>query len=283
LVREKDLYADIKSRINTQSLAVNFTRELERNAHIYAAIANTSDAFWGKYGDTCRKHMETLNTLRMVQIRPLILSVLDKFTEMEVKKAIKNLVSWSVRLLIHGSLGTGAIETNNCKAASAIRKGTISNMAKLYNSLKVIIPNDAQFKSAFMMASVSKAFLARYYLRALERQQHGDNDPELVPNDSSEAINLEHVLPQNPSAAWGHIPPDDRELLVNRIGNLALVKTKINIKAGNDGFATKRKYYTKSEFTLTSSLAKNTIWDKSTIDTRQARMATLALITWPIK
>jgi len=283
LVREKDLYAEIKKRINTQALAVDFIRELERNAHTYAAIVNTSDAFWNKYGDTCRKHMETLSILRMVQIRPLILSALDKFSEMEVKKAAKNLVSWSVRLLIHGTLGTGAIEANTCKAAVAMRAKSVSNSAKLFTFLKKIIPNDAQFKSAFMVASVSKAFLARYYLRALEQQQRGDNEPELVPNDSSEVVNLEHVLPQNPSTAWGHIPSDERDLLVNRLGNLALLKTKINIKTGNDGFTAKKKYYAKSEFILTSSMAKEMKWEKSAIEARQARMAALALKTWPVK
>lgn len=198
-------------------------------------------------------------------------------------KFVKNLVSWSVRLLIHGGLGTGAIEANTCRAALTIRNKSILNAAKLLNFLKRIIPNDAQFKSAFMVASVSKPFLARYYLRALERQQNGNGDPELVPNDSSEAINLEHVLPQNPSAAWGHIPSDDKELLVNRLGNLVLLKVKINAKAGNDGFAIKRKYLAKSEFVLTSPLAKDKKWDKSTIEARQKEMAALALKAWPIK
>lgn len=283
LVREKDLYADIKKRISNQAQAVNFTRELERNAHIYAAIVNSSDAFWNKYGDTCRKHMEILSTLRMIQIRPLILSVLDMFNETEVKKTIKNLVSWSVRFLIHGGLGTGAIESNNCRAALAIRNKSILNTAKLYGYLKTIIPNDAQFKTAFTISSVSKAFLARYYLRALEQQQHGGKDPELIPNDSVESINLEHVLPQNPSSAWAHIPADDREALVNRIGNLALLRTKINAKTGNDGFGIKKKHYAQSGFSLTSSLANETSWDKKTIEARQACMAALALKTWPIK
>jgi len=283
LVRQKDLYGDIKARISTQSRAVDFVRELERNAHIYSAIVNTSDAFWGKYGDTCRKHMETLNTLRLVQIRPLVLSVLDTFNESEVKKTIKNLVSWSVRLLVHGGLGSGAIESFNCRAAMAIRKKTISNAAGLYRSLKPIIPGDAKFKTAFQEASVSKAFLARYYLRALDQQQGGEGEPELVPNDSSDAINLEHIIPQNPSYAWGHIPPEEREVLVNRLGNLALIKLKVNAKAGNDGFSEKKKSYAKSEFALTSSIAKEKVWDRKAIDCRQTQMASLALATWPLK
>ena len=283
LIREKDLYADIKKRIDTQGMAVSFTRELEKDAHTYCAVVNTTDVYWDKYGDICKKHMETLNTLRLVQIRPLILSVLDTFSEAEVKKTIKYLVSWAVRLLIHGTLGTGGIEANTCKAALAIRENRIKNASQLLDFLKKVIPNDAQFKSAFMVASVSKPYLARYYLRALERQLRGDDTPELVPNDSPEAINLEHILPKNPSKAWDYVGSDDKELLVSRLGNLALMKTKINSKTGNDGFTSKKKIYAKSEFKLTSSLSKEKGWDKKTIEARQARMAELALKTWPIR
>lgn len=283
IVRQKDLYSNIKTQINTLSRAVEFVKELERNAQIYSAIVNTSDAFWRKYGDTCRKHMEILSTLRLVQIRPLIMSVLISLNENEAKKIIKNLVSWSVRLLVHGGLGSGAIESFNCRAALAIRKKTISNAAGLYKFLKPIIPRDDQFKSAFQEASVSKAFLARYYLRALEQQKRGECDPELVPNESSETINLEHVLPQNPSAAWEHIPRDERELLVSRLGNLALIKVKVNTKNGNDGFSIKKKSYAKSEFVLTSSIAKAKTWNKKAIEIRQAHLASLALNAWPIK
>lgn len=283
LVREKDLYADIKKRVNNQSRAVSFAADLERNAHIYVAIVNTTDALWPKYGDTCRQHMETINTLRMVQIRPLILSVLDTFKDTEAKTAIRNMVSWSVRFLIHGGLGSGAIESHNCQAAKAIRNKEITSATQLNNRLKSVIPNDAQFRASFLTATVSKAYLGRYYLRALEEQERGGSDPELVPNANTEVINLEHVLPQNASHAWSHIPTDEQVLLLKRLGNLALMKTKVNIKAGNDGFAFKKTFYAQSEYKLTSRLNQEKQWDRHSIERRQAYMANLAVKTWPAK
>jgi len=281
LVREKDLYADIKKRVDSQSNAVNFAAELERNAYLYAAVVNTTDSFWAKYGDSCRKHMVTINTLRMVQIRPLILSVLDSFKNADAKAAIRSMVSWSVRFLIHGGLGTGAIESLNCQAAKAIREKSIVTAAQLYKRLKKIIPNDSQFHEAFRTATVSKAYLARYYLRALEQQARGDADPELVPNENTEVINLEHILPQNPSPAWNYITQEEQVLLIKRLGNLALLKTKINPKAGNDGFAFKKKYFTESEYELTTSIVKEAKWDRSSIEKRQKDLADLAVKTWP--
>jgi len=283
LVREKDLYAEIKKRVNNQTHTIEFSEELERNAHVYAAMVNTSESYWKRYGEICKKHMQTLNILRMIQIRPLVLSVLDKFKEPEAKAAIKNMVSWSVRFLIHGGLGTGALETQYSQAAKAVREGKITTATRLYDQLRPVIPNDTAFKSAFLSASVSKSFLARYYLSALENQERGKADPELVPNENAEVVNLEHILPQNPLSAWGTIPVEEKALLVNRLGNLALMTVKTNEKAGNDAFKIKKGLLKKSEYKLTSSIAKCPKWDRSAIEDRQEHLADLAIKAWPIK
>jgi hypothetical protein len=283
LVREKDLYADIKKKVTNATRAVSFASDLERNAHLYVAIGNTSDLLWGRFGDTCRQHMETINTLRMIQVRPLILSILDGFANKEVKSAVRNLVSWSVRFLIHGGLGSGAIETHNCAAAKEIRDKKISTASQLFNRLKGVLPSDTRFRESFASATVSKAYLARYYLRALERQAKGDPEPELVPNPNAEAVNLEHVLPQNASVAWKHIPPEEQVLLLKRLGNMGLMKTKINAKAGNDGYSSKSPFYAKSDFVLTREIAGRATWDRAAVDKRQARLADLAVQTWPLK
>jgi hypothetical protein len=282
-VREKELYADIKRRVDTQPKAIAFATALEKNAHKYAAIVNAADTLWVKYGDTCRKHMDTIRALRMIQIRPLILSVLDTFKDSEVKATLRNMVSWSVRLLVHGGLGGGTLETHYCQAAKEIRDGVLTTGSQLLNRLKSVIPNDVQFRDSFAVATVSKTYLARYYLRALEQQKRGDSAPELVPNDNTEVINLEHVLPQTPSSAWKHIPIEEQVVLTKRVGNLVLMKTKINAKAGNDDFSLKKQYYMESQFDLTSSVAVESIWDRAAIDRRQSVLADLAVKTWPIK
>jgi len=283
LVREKELYIDIKKKINNASKAVSFTADLERNAHIYVAIVNTADTLWAKYGDTCKKHMDTINTLRMIQVRPLILSVLDSFGDAEVKATVRNIVSWSVRFLIHGGLGSGAIEEHNCAAAKDVREKKISTATQLFTRLKSVLPNDAQFRASFAAATVSKGYLARYYLRALEQQKKADPEPELVPNPNTEIVNLEHVLPQNASSSWSYIPSDEQVFLLKRIGNMALMKTKINTEAGNDSFAFKKKFYSKSDFKLTSELSAESVWNRAKIDKRQSHLADLAVKTWPLK
>ena len=182
-----------------------------------------------------------------------------------------------------GGLGGGTLETYYSEAGKEISEGKITDMKQLNEKLKSIIPSDAVFRNAFEVASVSKSYLARYYLRAIEKQAKGDEHPELIPNENAEVVNLEHILPQNPSKGWSTIPKDEQEAYVNRIGNLTLLSKKIHSDLGNDSFPFKKKYYKKSKFLITSQIAKETTWDKSTIESRQKKMAGLAVKAWPLK
>ena len=283
LTRERDLYADIKKKVRTKSQAIDFATMISDSAKTYAAILNQDHELWQKYGPTSRQHMATLNLLQMIQIRPLVLAVLDKFSANETQNALRLMVSWAVRFLITGGLGGGTLENHYSERAKDIRGGKIKTAKQLSTSLKSIIPTDAVFKSAFESATVSKNNLARYYLRALEKQASGEKDPELIPNDNTEVVNLEHILPLNPSKAWNHISDDDKEAYTKRIGNMALMKTRINTDAGNDSFVFKKAFYKGSAFTLTSGLDAYPKWDTANIVSRQQKLAQFAVSTWPLK
>ncbi len=282
LIREKNLYKHIKKRVRNKDQALAFATELDRNAKLYSAILNTKHDIWQRYGPTARQHMDTLNTLRMVQIRPLVLAVMDKFCESEVQKSLKLILSWAVRFLITGSLGSGTLEIHYSRSAKDVRDGKITSAEKLRIDSKQVVPTDGEFKNAFASASVSKPYLARYYLMALEKEARGDPEPELVPNDNAEVVNLEHILPKSPSANW-KIGGDEHAALYRRIGNLALTKKRINVTAGNNSFAFKKPFYRKSDYILTSSIASVKEWNEKSINSRQEKLSKLALKAWPLK
>ena len=127
--------------------------------------------------------------------------------------------------------------------------------------------------------------LTAFYPQILRNTQkeRGDSDPELVPNPNANVVNLEHVLPQNASSSWSHIPLDEQVLLLKRIGNMALMKSKLNAKAANDSFASKRAFYAKSEFRLTKQLAAGNTWNRRRVERRQEDLADLAVKTWPLR
>jgi uncharacterized protein with ParB-like and HNH nuclease domain len=280
LTRERDLYKRIKAKITSKQRAIDFSSNLEEAARVYVALIDTSNSFWSDYSNSAKNHMATLNLFRMTQMRPLLLSIISKFNSREVEKSLKFLVSVSVRFLIYGGLGGGALEQQFSERAKEVSSGEISNMSQLKEKLSRI-PTDTQFKEAFETTTVSKQYLARYYLMTLEKAKNGEENPELIPNADTSAVNLEHVLPKTPDETW-NIDQDTHRAYVKRLGNLAIMSAKLNSEVGNSSFESKKDLYKKSNFALTKSIADYDTWSPNAINERQRELADLAVKTWKI-
>ena len=109
-VREKDLYNQIKERIKSKQAATEFADKLAKNSTLYVAILFSDHNFWSEYSDSTRENIRTINLLGMVQIRPLLLSVLVSFPKKETENTIQSLVCVIVRLLVTGTLSSGVFE-----------------------------------------------------------------------------------------------------------------------------------------------------------------------------
>jgi hypothetical protein len=283
LTRERELYSAIRKKISSKQAAIDLAHNLESSARRYAAIISHAHEFWGDYGSGSRQHIETINLLRMVQVRPLLLAVLDKFGIAETKKALRFAVSWGVRFLIHGGLGGGVLEREYCDRAKEINSNTIKTAAQLAKAMATAAPSDKEFEAAFSTATVSQTYLARYYLRALEKRAGGEIDPELIPNPNEEDVNLEHILPIKPEKNWPQFDEESAKVFHRRLGNMALIQQKLNSALRSAPFSKKKVVYANSKFKLTTEVAAENQWDAATIDARQKRLAKLAVETWPIR
>jgi hypothetical protein len=188
----------------------------------------------------------------------------------------------SVRFLIYGGRG-GFLDEHYAARAHLIGAGKITKATELRESLKSELPTDSQFQQAFSTARVSKAYLARYYLRALDKTIKDDPTPEFVANEDYDAANLEHIIPMKPSAAWS-ISEDDAANAQQMIGNLTLLSAKKNVSVANGSFAEKQKVYKDSAYSITSQLEKyGTEFGIEQVKERQAELAMLASKTWSFK
>jgi hypothetical protein len=281
--RERDLYAVIRKRVAGKQDAVTLARGLETSARYYAAILSPAHELWNEYGPSTRQHVETINLLRMVQVRPLLLAILDKFSVPEARKAFRLAVSWGVRFLVHGGLGGGVLEDNYCQRAKSIHAGAITTAKQLAAAMSGVVPSDGAFEAAFATLSVSQSYLARYYLRALENQARGESQPELVPNQNQEEINLEHVLPLKPENNWPSFDEETAKALQRRLGNMVLLAERSNSTLKSEVFARKRALFSSSQYKLTKEVGKSAKWEPSTINARQAKLAKLAIVAWSAK
>lgn len=283
--KNKELYVKIKTGIKNQTQVVTFLTNLKNDIDKYLAILNHNISFWEDYDSKCKDYIETLNYFGLEQYRPLVLMVLKYFDNNEVKKSLKLLVSWMVRNLIMGKLGGGTLEKAYIENSVKISKKEINSARELRDSLKTLIPTDEEFKEDFKIASVSKAKLARYYLSAIENNNRGENYPELLVNTNSDAVNLEHILPEKDNDnKYSNFTEDEKKSYLKKIGNLTLMKTKENNDFKSSLFDLKKEKFKESELWITKMIAENyDDWNVENIKDRQNKLADLAVKTWSLK
>ncbi len=288
LTRERQVFERIKAKTNSPYKAIQFLEVVDTLSVDYVAMLTPDHWKWNDYPQTIRRSVATLNLLGSTQIRHLMLAVAHHFNKDETAKAFRLFVDWIVRLYIAGTGRVGRVESIYASLAHTIHNKTEITTAKgLAERMSPNLANDSDFEKAFAIARVGKSKLARYYLDALERSLAGQAAPDLVPNEDTKAVNLEHVMPFNPSDAehtYADLDTgDDIASYVTRIGNLVLLNARQNSLAGNENFVTKRPMLAKSPFQLTKEVAEHEVWGPAEIDARQLRLAKLAVKTWSMR
>lgn len=283
LIREKELFQVVKRKVTSKKSALEFSNELQSAAKLYSALLSADHDYWSRFDPTVGNCVGALNLLGMTQIRPLLLAVLQRFEEHKLRTVFSKLVSVAVRFQIVGGVGGGTLERIYTETAKAVTEGKLKSDSEIIQAF-TSLPTDSAFQQAFAVASISKQSLARFYLRCLEMQANSRTNEETVPSEDPEKVNLEHVLPLTLSPQWSKTwNADDARAYQKRIGNMTLLNSKANSKAGNESFDSKKAMYSISAFTITKSISESGIWDKSSVDARQGELAKLAVKIWSVK
>ena len=279
---ENELGEEIEAKIKSEPHALKFITQLDAAAVDYVALLTPMQhPRWQGYAAGTRKAIDILvNDLAAVQIRPLMLSVAAKFSPLEALKAFQIFISWSVRFLIVGGGSQGKLHRYYGLNAKDVMDGKFKTAKELAANMAEFVPGNRQFEEEFSKANVSKSALARYYLRAIEL--HGKEPmPQLLINEDPNAVNLEHILPINPSKEWS-VDAETAAAFHRRLGNMVLLGAKENVTLGNGAFETKRRTLTESPFTTTQEVGRQTKWDSESIRNRQLRLAAIAPKVWPL-
>jgi len=275
------LYADINKRIRSKNEALSLVASLKDSSSLYAALLNPEHNFWNQFPESLRHEVSTLHSLRVTQVRPLLLAGVQKFNSdhKELEKFFRSLVNWSVRFLISGGLGGGVLESKYGAAARQITAGKIQTVKQLADDFVEVIPPDVVFENDFAAAQVKQVYLAKYYLARLEQQATGDAEPHFEVSKSG-GINLEHVLPLSAKG-------DDAQIARSygtRLGNVVLLQQSKNEQIGDkDYHSVKSPVLLGSKFMLTQEAGGKTKWGAEQIIERQKRLAALAVEAWPIQ
>ncbi|HEX5760820.1 MAG TPA: DUF262 domain-containing protein [Thermoanaerobaculia bacterium] len=279
--KHKELAAAVKSEITGETKALRLLTDAHDAASDYVALWWLGHPKWNTYRTAVKQHLATIQDhLRVEQIRPLLFAVARNFTPEETEKAFRLFVSWSVRFLIYGGRG-GLLDRHYSERARDVGTKQITKARELREKMEGVVPSDGEFQAAFATARVSKTYLARYYLRVLDKVMKNVAQPEFVANEDVAAINLEHVLPLTPNSHWS-VNPEEAAAADKMLGNMVLLKADRNRDLGNSSFGAKKQAYADSGYMITNEVAKYNKWTIEEIRQRQAGMAKLATEAWPL-
>jgi uncharacterized protein with ParB-like and HNH nuclease domain len=282
LIREIKLYRSIRDDVKDSESALRFAQDLVEASNLYDASTNPDADYWKIFDNDTQAYAEALIRLNLEQNLPLLLSIMQTFPKAHMRETLRRLLAWSVRSLVAGLSGGGKAERYYCDAAKAVREKKIETADKLYLELDQFVPADSQFRSTFSTYTTNKSSLARYLLLSLEKDMRSEKEPEMVPNEEADQVNLEHILPQRAKDAdWPQFSVDDRKAFALRLGNMTLLKKTENNKIGNKGWVKKKPVLSASILRLNQDMSKIDLWRTDHISARQQDMADRAVTIWP--
>jgi len=281
-------HADVTLNGVTRSFIALTSRErtkdtmdrLIRTANHYRTIiqpttANCSDS-------TEQRLLENLVVLSAERIRPILLSAMLAGVSRPAKRrlfaAIENLY---FRRSAICQQDNKTLEREVQRIAAEVYKRGTSCIDEMIQRLDALSPSDKVFEQMFNEKSGISDNVARYLLLKIENHLRGAAGQLPI-----EGGTLEHILPQSPERHWRRNPKDPAvRALINRLGNLTLLRQRENSKVGNESFRKKKHVYggQKENLHINKTVASASRWGEAEIRRRQKFLAQQAKDVWPIK
>ena len=280
-IQKPYLFQSLKKTHNSPDKAIAFSIDMLAASEQYAAIETAEDPVWAPYGDQARQNIRALRLLSSSQAHPVILAALDKFDVGAIERLLRLLEVLIVRYQLIGGERTGRLEISCARLAKAIFDRKVKTAVSAFNDLADIYPKDDDFQNAFSQKAERTNNKAQYLLTALEREEQRLAGKTVTRR--FDGMTVEHILPKNPSGVWSTAVEADGGIVedcVYLLGNMCLLSSANNRAAGDASFDEKKQIYATSDIILTQSVAEIKLWDKTTIEHRQARMAKLAVNAW---
>lgn len=190
--------------------------------------------------------VEAIQLFKATQYRPVIMAMeVTKAYELKgVNDVLEAILHLQVRNFFIGERKNNTVEVffpQMAQQIMATQDQTEEIIQRIYDKTL----SDEAVTTALKEKVFKKAEMkgVRYILQKIYAYE---NDSEILINDNSMHVNLEHVLPQNPKkqSTWNDLfVKETREAYVGNLGNMTLVLSKANSSIGNKEFDEKKNNF----------------------------------------
>ena len=290
-ISAKQLYEVIKQKASNEKwdakYIYEFTNKLKRAATIYTELIDAN------IGNT--KINRRLSDIKLFEAGPsytLLLKITPLFKsglldETQYLKIIDLIELFHMRWGITGQSTSRLTEIYNrmCTKIVSVDAGEISNMIESEYLSWASSIKDSIFHAAFQEAFGKPADTRTKFII----WKLGNPAGEISLN--FDEVHTEHIMPQTLSDEWFSVLEKSSELdkdgvtkthdlLVNTIGNFALIKGEWNISMSNRVYSEKVKHYINSEIGSTKELANRKEWVFDDVVNRTKELADKAIQIW---
>ncbi len=283
LLELSKLYKNQLENFNSINKLTNFINEIIEYAKIYRekiVAFDKSDTF--SFGDSIPRLLHILEVLEISTFHPFILAVFKKYQNDE--NNLKDILGKLEKFIIRNQLA----KVENVKNYNKLCKQFIENESNLDDKLKEILWD--KVSDGLRNISNRDATLILFWIELYRRYKDNRYDEKELKYDYT----LEHIMPIKWEEYWNfdnvphpnsNLPREeqkqDRNKKIKWIGNMTLLKSRLNTALSNQGFERKingegRKKGIKDYATL--SITKDdivepfnngdTVWDERKIEMR---------------
>lgn len=278
-----EIFDDVKERFKTGDQAIDLSIDLLKTAEQYVALDVPADVTWSKHTDNVKDAIGAFVILGSKQVRAPILAAYEKLEGKNFEQVLKLLEAVIVRWQVIGGRRTGAIEIALAKLAEQIWTGAIKNGYDAKRIISDVYLDDAEFRADFETKDDLSSQKAVYLLRKIEEHESKQSNKSKTKDaEPKKTVTLEHIFPRNPGSGWKVELAKEPKLVehVSYIGNLCLLSSSRNRRAGQSDFSSKKKIYAESGLITTSAVADVNEWGIYQIKHRQAWLAKKAVVVW---
>lgn len=227
-----------------------------------------------------RKILANLVILSAERIRPVILgAMLAGVSKPAKKRLFTALEILYFRRSAICQQDNKTLEREVQKIASSIFQHGTDCIDEMIRRIDNLSPSDKVFEQMFNEKSGVTDGVARYLLAKIENHLRAAKGKLPI-----EPGTLEHILPQSPERHWRRDPKDPAvKMLINRLGNLTLLRQEENSKVGNESFRKKKDVYgdEKEALYINESVVSASRWTETEIKRRQKFLSQQAICVWP--